>query len=152
MREAFRTVALEQSVGQLDVEEVYSLVRIGLVHMLSSNTPVMGMTEVKGLLEELMPKAREYLAEVSAISSREYLRKLSDATAALSQASARAYETCQLKKKNVETFLRVLDHYRALCFREGYNPTDIIGVDTLLLGQLVAEEFERYGDSLNSTA
>ncbi len=147
MREACREVATKHSQGLLDIEERYSLVR---THLMQMHTSAPTMTNIQDLVEELLPLARRFLAEVSSIAPRDYVHRLSDTTAALSKTAKEAFEHSLLKREHVQTFLEVLESYRKRCLSEGYDPTGLVPTEVMLLAVVIEANFDTYGAAFNA--
>ena len=149
IREACTQVAGERRSSFLTIEERYSMVRTNLVHF-HHRAPGTAEKEVKQKLEELLPMAREFLAEAASSFPRERLRQISDATAKLRDAAVLFFKIHSIMKEDVQIFLRVLEVYREKCLVAHYNPSDILTTEVLLLGIMISTNFETHGESLNN--
>ena len=130
------------------VEDRYFAARTALVH-LYRDAPGMAAAEVKKLLRELLPMAREYLAETTSEAPREYVKRLAKATDGLSRAAQRFFDEERIKREDVALFLRVIELYREHCLAERYDPSDIVEPEILLFAEGVLVDYDKHEHSLN---
>ncbi len=148
LKEALRQAAREQATGMLEIEERFSLIRTRLTTILYGCEADLAADEVKRMLRELLPLTREYLAEVASGVTREYLRRLSTATANLSAAAQAFFNDERIRRSDIDLFLRVLEVYGERCSKEKYDPADIVPQEMFLLANLIAANFEAYAEEL----